>query len=115
MQQSKNDGIVAIAFVAVTIGLFGFFWWAYNYAGKPPSSTVTSGCVSASGRIWSDVQLYLDSTCNTPQAVVIGGKDDRVKVRFPSGSEEWKTREVVRSLYVKAEDPAIKAQQWIEP
>lgn len=85
---------------------------------EPSSSPVEVKCKSALGRIYSDVQLYLDAECTKPFAVIMGkAKDlngeDGVLLRFTSGEQEVKTRDAVRDqAYVKADDPAISAQVW---
>ncbi|MGA7934719.1 MAG: hypothetical protein WCA35_14335, partial [Kovacikia sp.] len=82
---------------------------------KPVDGALAGACTIASGRIWTNVRLY-NSGCNQEIATVLGGKSGQVKIRYDSGSEEWKNRDVVATqMFVRENDPAISAMVWFEP
>lgn len=77
------------------------------------------GYISANGNIWTGVKLYYGE--NKAYAFeVLGGNDTvlgdaEVRVRYPDGTEEWKSRDSIAQsgiYWVRADDPALKAQAW---
>ena len=50
-----------------------------------------SQCVPAGGRIWTNVRLYRDASCQSPFATVLGGSGSSVTIRFDTGETEVKT------------------------
>jgi hypothetical protein len=98
--------------------------WLKTTAKTTPTNQKTeskaSNCVTAGGVIWTDARLHLDSSCSKPFATVLGGTENRnglrmVKIRFDTGEVEWKAREAVADqVYVKLDDPALKAMKWYE-
>lgn len=115
-QNTSNRNPVLYAVVmGLALALMGGMWWIYKTVQGTPLQSSAPTCASASGRIWSNVVLYKDAGCSSELATVIGGKDGKVKLRYPDGSEEWKERGVASSQYVKSADPAIAAKQWVEP
>ena len=85
--------------------------------GQVTSSTAStiqrpiSQCVPASGRIWTNVRLYRDASCQSPFATVLGGSGSSVAIRFDTGETEVKTRDSVKfQSYVMTNDPAISRQ-----
>ena len=82
------------------------------------------GYISASSHLYSGVKLYYGPSRNYVFDV-IGGNDNHkgptgstmrgLKVRYPNGNEEWKDRDYIINgdkYWVKADDPALKSQQW---
>ena len=70
-----------------------------------------SQCVPAGGRIWTNVRLYRDASCQSPFATVLGGSGSSVTIRFDTGETEVKTRDSVKfQSYVMTNDPAISYQ-----
>lgn len=116
MAKSEMEQKPILYAVVCGLGLLigGGLWWFVRSQSEPYTPPVAT-CVSASGNLWSNVTLYQDSSCGTVLATVVGGKDGRVLLRYPSGSEEWKERGVATSQYVRQDDPAIAAKQWVEP
>jgi hypothetical protein len=86
---------------------------------KQTNSNGESKCTKAAGQIWTGVRAYLDSNCEKPFAVILGGtKVDGQKgvvLKFDSGKTEVELRSAVRDdAYVMRDDPAIERQQWQE-
>jgi len=79
-----------------------------------PVQSVKLACQQAGGKIWSGVQIYLDSACTTPSSTVRGGGSGKVLLLFSTGELEWKQRSAVAQAFVKSADPAIAAQSWVE-
>lgn len=77
---------------------------------------------SASGNMWSNVKLYYGPKkmyvgqiiCFDKKHNLYGKIINGVKIKSYSGSHEWKTREAVRTWYIKRDDPALKAMQYYE-
>ena len=78
-----------------------------------------SKCTNAAGQMWTGVRVYLDSNCEKPLAVILGGTkvdgEKGVVLKFDRGETEVKLRSAVRDdAYVMRDDPAIERQQWQE-
>lgn len=111
----QQNPVLYAAVCLLALGIGGGIWWVIRSEGGTPLQATAPACVSANGRVWTNVVLYKDSSCSTELATVLGGKDNQVQIRYPNGSEEWKDRGGVTSQYVKSADPAIAARQWMEP
>ena len=88
------------------------------------SEETADGYIPASSNLWSGVKLY-NGDARSYAFEVLGGNENYqtasgasirgVKVRYPSGSEEWKDRSYITGsddYWVKSDDPALKAQKW---
>jgi hypothetical protein len=82
------------------------------------------GYISASTNLWTGVKLYQKSGVVMKFfATVIGGTENlsigdgktvrAVKIRYPNGSIEWKTRDLVGSMMIRPDDAALRQQKWI--
>lgn len=89
----------------------------------PSRYGIPDGYISASSNIWTGVKLYERSGSDlTYFAEVVGGSEHHsdgsgsairaVKVRYSDGSEEWKRRDLIQSLFIKADDPALRRMEW---
>jgi len=87
--------------------------------GTSGTTSDSASYVSANGNIWTGVKLYYGE--NKAYAFeVLGGNDTvlggaEVRVRYPDGTEEWKSRDSIAQsgiYWVRADDPALKAQAW---
>ena len=79
----------------------------------PPPPIARSEWISASGHILTGVKIYFGSP-PTPayccEVVDIGDAGDTavVRVRYPSGDTEFKTRDAIKSWgWVRSDDPAL--------
>jgi hypothetical protein len=70
--------------------------------------------------MWSGVKLYYGpgpSKQYVGEIVCFSGSD-LVKVKYPSGNLEWKSRSAIINLngqwYVRKDDPALKAMKYVE-
>jgi hypothetical protein len=66
-------------------------------------------CESAAGNIWSGVNLYSNSECSTLTGFVMGAKSgaQTIKISIDGGGDAWYSRDDVKRLYIKSDDPAI--------
>lgn len=120
-------GIILLCVLAVLV--------APHLPGDQPTtrrSTVTrsqssrsSGWCEAPGNLWRGVKLYYGPT-KFYVGEVLGGNDHYVspftgkeirgvKIRYPSGSEEWKDRSAMvidGRWYIKCDDPALARMDW---
>lgn len=87
-----------------------------------PAATAT--CKPASGNFYTNVKLHLNGSCSEPFAVVLGGNDRykgfgsptrAVKIKYlNNGNVEWKDRQALGDrAYIKSDDPALAAGEWI--
>ena len=105
-------------------GLMATLLLAFNpFSNVKQTSSVTpsvaqsarGGCQSAGSRIWSGVKLYSDSGCDTLAGFVMSSKSgaQTLKIALLGGGEAWYSRDEVKQLYVKGDDPAIDRRQLI--
>lgn len=87
--------------------------------------STSDGFVQASSNLWAGEKLYYGER-RTYAFEILGGNDNYtdpvsgatfrgLKVRYPSGSEEWKDRDYIVSskiYWIKEDDPALQAQRW---
>ena len=105
-------------------GLMATLLLAFNpFSNVKQTSSVTpsvaqsarGGCQSAGSKIWSGVKLYSDSGCDTLVGFVMTSKSgaQTLKIALLGGGEAWYSRDEVKQLYVKGDDPAIDRRQLI--
>lgn len=69
--------------------------------------------------MWSAVKLYYGSGTNKTYVgeIVCFSEDGLIKVRYPSGNFEWKSRQTIINLngewYIDKADPALKRMDYI--
>jgi hypothetical protein len=94
--------------------------------GCADEAPTSDGYLPASAHLWTGVKIYFGEQ-RTYVFDVMGGNENYVgpsgdkirglKVRYPNGNEEWKDRNALigsDQYWVKAEDPALKAERWEE-
>lgn len=142
-QQKKggNTGLIVLIGLGALVVFSCFFLSAIGQSvskdAKTSSASITrsptstprassSGYVPIGGRIWTGEKVYYGNGSNKAYGFeVLGGSENcssmpsgrGVKVRFPSGSEEWKDRDYLISsglFFVLGNDPALSAMQWYE-
>jgi len=93
---------------------------------KCPKGTTAGRWTTPTGSYWTGVKLYQGSgDCKKLLATVLGGNRNyktptgetvnAVKLQYQNGDLDWKKRDAVsQQAFVSAEDPAIKARQWVD-
>jgi len=93
------------------------------HASEQPPNSNEECWKKAGGNLWAGVMLYYG-----PSRMVVGtvlGGNERyrspsgdtfrgLKIRYPSGSEEWKDRNAVNlgPWYIRCDDPALARMEW---
>lgn len=88
------------------------------------SSLADSGWRPAAGHLWTGIMVYHRAS-KTPAFEILGGNENylapdgrrirAVKVRYPTGSVEWRDRSwLINSgeFVVRADDPALARKSW---
>jgi hypothetical protein len=79
----------------------------------------------AGADLWTGVRLYTAPANDAFSGEVLGGNRqhyaaalgetiDGVKIRFASGSVEWKIRSTAATYYVRHDDPSLRQRAWRE-
>lgn len=91
-------------------------------AATPSPTTPAVQCTTAGGNLYTGVQLYLDSNCTKPLAIVKGGRSNHkwsdgttsaaVVIQYPTNFEFKKREAIAQKTWILTNDPAIQAGQW---
>ncbi len=115
---------VAVVSVAIVVGGIGAYHQINEKLNPPkPVASVKSVVQCPNGQesaeewvqaIASEVKLYTgDGDCKTYIGTLVGGNGQEVLIKMASGDPAWKKRgDIYSTTWVKANDPAYKANLW---